>query len=213
MRSSCLGVGLAANNINKPCCAMRRCGNAAPLVTGLLHTTEWGDLDYLIIDSPPGTGDVPTAIATRIPVHGAIVVTTPSRLAIVDVVRGVRMLTRLGVPIVAVVENMAAFTCTGCGTVHYPFGRGHLEQVVASVEQPGGCPSVRLPIVNDDRTDGQGVISAESSIAPHFETLAAVLEAASGGAAEPVTLPHKSIGGYHNIPHWPTVMATNELYK
>ena len=192
-------------------------GNAAPLVASLLHTTEWGELDYLVIDSPPGTGEVPRAIATRIPVHGALVVTTPSRLASVDVVRGIRMLTRLGVPIWAIVENMSTFTCTGCGAEHHPFGRGHLEQVVAAVEQPGGCPSIRLPIVADERTDSQGVVAANSHIAPHFEALAAMLEVASscstGAEAEPVTLPHKSIGGFHDMPHWPTVMATNELYK
>jgi Mrp family chromosome partitioning ATPase len=65
------------------------------LATQLLHTTQWGDLDYLIVDSPPGTGAIPVAIAKTVPLAGAVVVTTPSQLAVVDVIRGVKMLQRL----------------------------------------------------------------------------------------------------------------------
>ena len=97
------------------------------LCVQLLHTTAWGELDYLIIDSPPGTGEVLTELATRVPLTGALVVTTPSKLAAADVVRGVRMLRRHAVPVVALIENMASFSCGGCGTVHHPFGRGHVE--------------------------------------------------------------------------------------
>ena len=76
----------------------------------LLHTTEWGELDYLVIDSPPGTGEVPAALATRVPLTGALVVTTPSKLATADVVRGLRMLRRHAVPVLArtVLSNSVA---------------------------------------------------------------------------------------------------------
>ena len=186
-------------------------GMAAPLATQLCHTTEWGALDYLIIDSPPGTGDVPRAIATRIPLHGAVVVTTPSRLAVVDVVRGVRMLTRLGVRIVSVVENMASFTCDGCGREHYPFGSGHLEEVLQGCGD--GVASFRLPIVAADAVPAdQGVVSTQSTMVDHFDKLVAALEDATLGEEGAVSLPHASLD-YHEMPHWPTIVATNELFR
>lgn len=88
-----------------------------PLATNLLQTTAWGELDFLLIDSPPGTGDIPTQIATQLPLTGAVVITTPSSLAIVDVVRGILHLRRLGVPILGLVENMSSFMCDGCDKV------------------------------------------------------------------------------------------------
>lgn len=189
-------------------------GNAAPLATQLLHTTEWGELDYLIIDSPPGTGDVPRAIATRIPLHGALVVTTPSRLAVVDVVRGVRMLTRLKVPILAVIENMSSFKCDGCEREHYPFGTGLLDEVIGTIDDDGGgsVASFRLPIVPADEGTDQGVISESSNMVSHFEALAAAVEDATDGA-EAVNLPDKKKLDYHDMPHWPTIIATNELFR
>ena len=127
------------------------------LCVQLLQTTAWGELDYLVVDSPPGTGEVLTALATRVPLTGALVVTTPSKLAAADVVRGVRMLRRHDVPVVALVENMASFSCGGCGAVHHPFGRGHLEAVRR--ELPDGLPCFSLPIVpavNAPVPDGDG---------------------------------------------------------
>ena len=124
------------------------------LCVQLLQTTAWGELDYLVVDSPPGTGEVLTALATRVPLTGALVVTTPSKLAAADVVRGVRMLRRHDVPVVALVENMASFSCGGCGAVHHPFGRGHLEAVRR--ELPDGLPCFSLPIVPDGDGDGDG---------------------------------------------------------
>ena len=201
---------------------------AAPLAFQLLHTTEWADLDYLIIDSPPGTGDIPRALYTRIPLAGALVVTTPSRLATVDVVRGVKMLLRLGVPILSVVENMSSFTCDA-GKVYHPFGRGHLEEVLASACGGGGggaaaaavtgptaadndVPSFRLPIVAADGDTGVMALSSsqEAEMAKHFDEIAAAVEAATADA-NAVELPHQLPS--HELPHWPTIMATNELFR
>ena len=124
------------------------------LCVQLLQTTAWGELDYLVVDSPPGTGEVLTALTTRVPLTGALVVTTPSKLAAADVVRGVRMLRRHDVPVLALVENMASFSCGGCGAVHHPFGRGHLEALRR--ELPDGLPCFSLPIVPDGDGDGHG---------------------------------------------------------
>jgi len=109
-----------------------------PLATNLLQTTEWGELDYLLIDSPPGTGAIPTQIATQLPLAGAVVITTPSGLAVVDVVRGLLHLRRLGVPILALVENMASFHCGGCGVDHHPFGRSYASRVLEAVAAAEG---------------------------------------------------------------------------
>ena len=193
-------------------------GSAAPLATQLLHTTEWGELDYLIIDSPPGTGDVPKAIATRIPLHGAVVVTTPSSLAVVDVVRGVHMLTRLNVTIMAVVENMSSFRCPGCESEHYPFGRGHLDEVLGAIGDEGGgggasVASFRLPIVPAADDVDQAVISEASNMVPHFEEIAAAIEGAAAVNDQAVSLPDKQKLAYHDMPHWPTILATNELFR
>ena len=165
------------------------------LALKLLHTTKWGDLDYLLVDTPPGTGDVPHALAARAPLHGSVVVTTPSALAVADVVRGVRLLERLRVPIVALVENMATFSCDGCGAVHAPFGEGHADEVRARLGL--SVPAFRLPIVA-----GGAAFSAESST---LDALADAIDAATADAA-PVALPHEL--AFHELPHWPTEMAT-----
>ena len=86
-------------------------GSAA---TQMLTQTQWGDLDYLIIDMPPGTGDVPLSIAKAAKIDGAVVVTTPQNIAFKDVSKSLAMLDKLAIPILGVVENMSAYTCPHC---------------------------------------------------------------------------------------------------
>jgi len=89
-----------------------------------LHGTKWGELDYLVIDLPPGTGDVPLSLVQMTPVAGAIVVTTPQDLALIDVKKAVRMFEKVGVPIVGVIENMSYFVCPHCDGRSEIFGHG-----------------------------------------------------------------------------------------
>ncbi len=93
-----------------------------------LHGTRWGELDYLVIDLPPGTGDVQLSLVQTTPVAGAVVVTTPQDLALIDVKKAVRMLEKVGVPIVGVVENMSYFLCPKCGARSEIFGHGGAEE-------------------------------------------------------------------------------------
>jgi ATP-binding protein involved in chromosome partitioning len=93
-----------------------------------LHGTKWGELDYLVIDLPPGTGDVQLSLVQMTPVAGAIVVTTPQDLALIDVKKAVRMFEKVGVPILGVIENMSYFLCPHCEGRSEIFGHGGAEE-------------------------------------------------------------------------------------
>jgi ATP-binding protein involved in chromosome partitioning len=101
----------------------------------LLLQTEWGELDYLIVDLPPGTGDVPLSLAQALPLAGAVIVCTPQRVAQDDARRAVRMFGELGVPILGLVENMSWFLADD-GTEYDLFGRGGAEQMAATMNLP-----------------------------------------------------------------------------
>lgn len=94
----------------------------------LISYTDWPELDYLIVDMPPGTGDIALSMSQKIPVVGAVIITTPQDLALMDVKRGVAMFEKVGVPILGVVENMSIFICPKCGHSEHIFGKdGGLE--------------------------------------------------------------------------------------
>ena len=93
-------------------------------VTQLLRDVDWGDLDVLVVDMPPGTGDTQLTLAQQVPLAGAVIVSTPQDLALIDARRGVAMFEQTGVPILGVVENMSYFVCPNCGTRHDVFAHG-----------------------------------------------------------------------------------------
>ena len=93
-----------------------------------LHGTKWGELDYLVIDLPPGTGDVQLSLVQMTPVAGAVVVTTPQDLALIDVKKAVRMFEKVGVPILGVIENMSYYLCPHCDGRSEIFGHGGAEE-------------------------------------------------------------------------------------
>ena len=88
----------------------------------LLRQTNWKDLDYLIVDMPPGTGDIQLTLSQRVPMTGAVIVTTPQDIALLDARKGIRMFEKVGVPILGVVENMAVHVCSNCGHSEHIFG-------------------------------------------------------------------------------------------
>lgn len=90
----------------------------------LLRQTNWQDLDYLIVDMPPGTGDIQLSLSQRVPITGAVIVTTPQDIALLDAKKGIQMFEKVGVPILGIVENMAVHVCTNCGHAEHIFGEG-----------------------------------------------------------------------------------------
>ena len=106
--------------------AVMRGPMAGRVVAQLLKGTDWGELDVLVLDLPPGTGDVQLEVCQSLQLSGAVCVTTPSKLAVADAVKGVEMFGALGVPTLATVQNMSYFDCEG-GSRHYPFGKGIID--------------------------------------------------------------------------------------
>jgi ATP-binding protein involved in chromosome partitioning len=104
-----------------------------PMVTQaleqLLKDTRWRDLDYLVVDLPPGTGDIQLTLAQKVPVTGAIIVTTPQDIALIDARKGLKMFEKVGIPILGIVENMSIHICSKCGHEEYIFGAGGAEKM------------------------------------------------------------------------------------
>lgn len=136
-----------------------------PMVTQallqLLNDTNWKDLDYLIVDLPPGTGDIQLTLAQKIPVTGAVIVTTPQDIALLDARKGLKMFEKVGIPILGIVENMSTHTCSHCGHTEPIFGTGGGERMCKDyqVEFLGALP---LDIKIREHTDtGKPSVVAE----------------------------------------------------
>jgi ATP-binding protein involved in chromosome partitioning len=117
-----------------------------PMVTQaleqLLKDTNWRDLDYLIVDMPPGTGDIQLTLSQKVPVTGAVIVTTPQDIALLDARKGLKMFEKVGVPIVGIVENMSIHVCSKCGHAEHIFGEGGAQRMCDDYKVPflGGLP-------------------------------------------------------------------------
>ena len=128
-----------------------------PMVTQaleqLLNDTQWRDLDYLVVDLPPGTGDVQLTLAQKIPVSGAIIITTPQDIALLDARKGLKMFEKVEVPVLGVVENMSTHICSKCGHEEHIFGQGGGQSMAqeSGVELLGALP---LDIRIREQVDG-----------------------------------------------------------
>ena len=109
---------------------------ATSALTQLLNDTRWGDLDYLIVDLPPGTGDIQLTLAQKIPVAGAVIVTTPQDVATLDARKALKMFEKVEVPVLGVVENMAVHVCSACGHAEHLFGEGGGARMAAQYGLP-----------------------------------------------------------------------------
>ena len=136
-----------------------------PMVTQALNQligdTHWGELDYLVIDMPPGTGDIQLTLSQRVPVSGAVIVTTPQDIALLDARKGLRMFEKVSVPVLGVVENMSTHVCSQCGHEEHIFGAGGGARMAAQygVELLGELP---LDIhIREQADSGNPTVAAE----------------------------------------------------
>jgi len=117
-----------------------------PMVVGafnqILNDTRWGELDFLVVDMPPGTGDIQLSLSQSVPVSGAVIVTTPQDVALLDAKRGIEMFRKVEVPIIGIVENMSIHVCSNCGHSEHIFGEGGANRIAESydVELLGELP-------------------------------------------------------------------------
>ena len=138
----------------------------------LLRQTNWKDLDYLVVDMPPGTGDIQLTLSQRVPMTGAVIVTTPQDIALLDAKKGIKMFEKVGVPILGIVENMAVHICSNCGHAEHIFGADGGRKMAAEyqMEYLGALPldiKIRLQadsgaptVVSDPDGDVAGIYKA-----------------------------------------------------
>ncbi len=150
-----------------------------PKATGalmqLFNQTLWPDLDMLVIDMPPGTGDIQLTLAQRIPVSGAVIVTTPQNVALLDATKGIELFNRVGIPVLGVIENMSTHICSNCGFEEQIFGTGGGDQLSEQYQIP---LLGRLPLngqIRENADKGQPSVVAQDAAAESYELIAQVL--------------------------------------
>lgn len=149
-----------------------------PMVTQaleqLLNDTQWGELDYLVVDLPPGTGDIQLTLSQKIPVSGAIIVTTPQDIALLDARKGLKMFEKVEVPILGIVENMSMHVCSQCGHVEHIFGSGGGENMAEqyNVTYLGGLPLDRAIREQVDGGNPTVVADPDGKVAQLYKDIA-----------------------------------------
>ncbi|WP_183620866.1 iron-sulfur cluster carrier protein ApbC [Psychrobacter luti] len=161
-----------------------------PKATGALmqlyNQTNWPQLDYLVIDMPPGTGDIQLTLAQRIPVTGAVIVTTPQHIALLDAQKGIEMFNKTNIPVLGVVENMALHTCSNCHHTEAIFGTGGGEFIAEQYQVP---LLGQLPLASGIRAQvdkGEPSVLVDDEFAPYYLSIAKNIEANINKFAKPV---------------------------
>lgn len=141
----------------------------------MLREVAWGELDVLVVDMPPGTGDAQLTMAQNVPLAGAVIVSTPQDLALIDARRGVAMFRKVEVPILGVIENMSTFICPNCGTEHHIFGHGGARAEAARISVPflGEIP---LAMAIRERSDAGLPIVVTEPDGPHAMAYARIAD-------------------------------------
>ncbi len=172
------GHGLQANSIgfliDNDAPAIWRGPMVTQALVQLLNLTSWNDLDYLIVDMPPGTGDIALTMAQKVPLTGAVIVTTPQDLALADARKGLVMFQKVDVPVLGVVENMSVHICSNCGHVEPIFGEGGGRNLAEEFRLPwlGGLPLVMSIRTQTDSGNPTVVAEPDGEIAAMFHEVA-----------------------------------------
>jgi ATP-binding protein involved in chromosome partitioning len=153
-------------------------------LTQMLREVEWGDLDVMVVDMPPGTGDAQLTMAQQVPLAGAVIVSTPQDLALIDARRGVAMFKRVNVPILGVIENMSYFVCPDCGTRSDIFGHGGAQHEAERLKVPflGAVP---LDMVIRETSDAGLPVVATQPDGPHAKVYRAIAQKLRDALAGP----------------------------
>ena len=140
----------------------------------LLRQTNWKDLDYLIVDLPPGTGDIQLTLSQRVPMTGAVIVTTPQDIALLDAKKGIKMFEKVGVPILGIVENMAVHVCSNCGHVEHIFGADGGKKMAAdyNMDYLGALPLALQIRVQADSGSPTVVADPDGEISGMYKSIA-----------------------------------------
>jgi len=158
-----------------------------PMVTSALnqltHQTEWRDLDYLIVDMPPGTGDIQLTLSQKVPVTGAVIVTTPQNIATLDARKGLAMFRKVSIPVLGVVENMSTHICSSCGHAEAIFGEGGADKIVADFDIPllGQLPLSKSIREHMDSGSPTMITAPDSPEAAAYRATAIQIAAAQAG--------------------------------
>src|SRR6187397_3391582 len=157
-------------------------------LTQMLREVEWGTLDIIVVDMPPGTGDAQLTMAQQVPLRGAVIVSTPQDLALIDARRGIAMFKRVNVPVLGIVENMSTFICPNCGTRHDIFGHGGARREAERLGVPF-LGEVPLEMSIRETSDAGLPIVATQPDSPHaaaYRTIAANVrdQLGAGGPAK-----------------------------
>ena len=162
---------------------------ATSAMTQFFNDTLWDDLDYLLIDLPPGTGDIQLTLTQKIPLAGAVIVTTPQDIATLDAKKALKMFEKVEVPVLGIIENMALHTCSNCGQVEHLFGQGGGERMAAQY----GLPLLgSLPLEIGIREQGDAGMPITAS-APESAAAQAYMRAAERLVEEMGKRPRASI--------------------
>ena len=161
-----------------------------PIVMGIvrqfLRDVEWGELDVLVIDLPPGTGDAQLTLVQQVPVTGALVVTTPQDVALLDVGRGMAMFAQVSTPVLGVVENMSGYVCPRCGTEDALFGQGGAQALAERFHVPLLAQVPLVPAIREGGDQGRPIVVADPAhpVSRMFLALAERVAALAGRPAE-----------------------------
>ncbi len=152
----------------------------------LLRQTSWRDLDYLIIDMPPGTGDIQLTLSQRVPLTGAVIVTTPQDIALLDAKKGIKMFEKVGVPILGIVENMAVHICSQCGHAEHIFGQDGGKKMAAdyAMDYLGALPLDMQIRLQADGGQPTVVADPKGHVAALYKTIARKLAASVAAKAK-----------------------------
>lgn len=160
-----------------------------PMASGallqILTQTQWGELDYMVVDMPPGTGDIQLTLAQKAQLAGAVIVTTPQDIALLDARKAVEMFNKVSIPVLGIVENMAVHRCSQCGHEEHIFGEGGGQQIASEcgVDVLGSLP---LSLEIREQTDAGTppvIADSDSVTAQHYQKIATQIKAKLSAAA------------------------------